>query len=179
LTAEAGVRVQEEDLMSRIMIILVSALALHVSSVLGTESISPTVNCRGTGMTFEGWENWEKVTPRPVRSKGHSNNWVGIYVNELAKETYLSSGSPYQVCAKIVKPVYTDSRGKVVIKLTIMVKMAPGYDPENANWWYGVYGASGTDMWDEGKLPDCIICHKQATETDYLFSKEVTGAAEE
>ena len=102
---------------------------------------------------------------------------MGIYVNKLAEATYLSASSPYQECAKIVKPIYTDSNGTNIRKLTIMVKMYPGYDSENADWWYGVYDASGLDMWDEGKLPDCIICHKQAAETDYLFSKEVTSAS--
>jgi len=29
-----------------------------------------------------------------------------------------------------------------------MVKMPPGYDSENSDWWYGVYDASGMDMWD-------------------------------
>jgi len=54
--------------------------------------------------------------------------------------------------------------------------MLPGYDSENFDWWYGVYDASGMDIRDEGKLLDCTICHKQATETDYLFSKEVMNA---
>jgi hypothetical protein len=60
-----------------------------------------------------------------------------------------------------------------------MVKMPLGYDSENADWWYGVYDASGMDMWNEGKLSGCIICHKQATEMDYLFSKEVMNAQKE
>jgi hypothetical protein len=60
-----------------------------------------------------------------------------------------------------------------------MVKMSPGFDPENADWWYGVYDESGTNMWDEGKLSDCIICHKQTADTDYLFSKDVINAGKE
>jgi hypothetical protein len=104
---------------------------------------------------------------------------VGIYVNNRAEATYLSASSPYQICAKIVKPIYTDASGTNIRKLTIMVKMPPGFDPENADWWYGIYDESGTDMWDEGKLSDCIICHKQAAETDYLFSKEVITAGKE
>jgi len=174
-----GVRVQAENLMFRLVIFLAGTFALNATIALGAESISTAESCSSTEMTFEDWRNWSSVTPRPVRSKAHSNNWVGIYLNKLAESTYLSASSPYQVCAKIVKPIYTDSSGTNIRKLTIMVKMSPGYDPENADWWYGIYDASGTDMWDEGKLSDCITCHKQAVETDYLFSKEVIDAGKE
>jgi hypothetical protein len=165
--------------MSRLMILLIGTLVLNASNALGAEPDSATQSCNDEIMTFEDWKHWTSVTPEPVRSKAHSNNWVGIYVNKLAESTYLSASSPYQVCAKIVKPIYNDSSGTNIKKLTIMVKMPPGYDPENADWWYGIYDASGIDMWDEGKLPDCIVCHKQAAETDYLFSKEVTRAGKE
>ena len=165
--------------MSRLMIFLIGTLILNASNALGAEPDSATQSCNDEIMSFEEWKQWTSVTPEPVRSKAHSNNWVGIYVNKLAESTYLSASSPYQVCAKIVKPIYNDSNGTNIKKLTIMVKMPPGYDPENADWWYGIYDATGIDMWDEGKLPDCIICHKQAAETDYLFSREVINAGKE
>ena len=164
--------------MSKLMVILIGALVLNASNALGTEYYSTTQSCGDKIMTFEDWKNWMSVTPKPVRSKGHSNNWVGIYVNKQAETTYLSASSPYQICAKIVKPIYTDSSGTSIRKLTIMVKMPPGYDPENANWWYGKSDESGMDAWG-GKLPGCITCHKQAAETDYLFSKEVINAGKE
>ena len=115
--------------MSRLMVFLVFALVLNTSNLRGAELDSTTQSCSDTIMTFEGWKNWTSVTPKPVRSKAHSNNWVGIYVNKLAETTYLSASSPYQVCAKVVKPIYTDSSGTNIRKLTIMVKMSPGYDP--------------------------------------------------
>lgn len=129
------------------------------------------------GMTFEGWNEWTQITPRPVRSEGHSNNWVGIYVDELAKDTYLSAGTPYLECARIVKPIYSSAEGKRIRKLTVMVKMPTGFDPENGDWWYGTYDRTGTIPIEQGKLDDCIPCHKQAAETDYLFSKDVLNAA--
>jgi len=128
---------------------------------------------------FEGWWEWAKVTPTPVVSKGHNSNWVGIYVDELAKDTYLNAGAPYPECAKIVKPIYNDAEGKSVRKLTIMVKMSPGYDPENGDWWYASYDATGLNVRSQGRLDGCIPCHKQAAETDYLFSKDVLNAAKE
>jgi len=159
--------------MARLLVYLSGALILNSINAIGAETGAVAQGCDGKIMTFEDWRDWTSVTPEPVKSKGHHNNWVEIYVNKIAEETYLSASSPYQVCAKIVKPIHTDSSGTKVLKITIMVKMPPGYDSENADWWYGVYDESGTDIWDEGKLPDCVICHKQAAETDYLFAKDV------
>lgn len=125
-------------------------------------------------MTFPDWRQWYQVTPGPVRSEGHSGNWVGIYVNNLARDTYLATSAPYPECAAVVKPIYTDQSAKIIRKITVMVKMREGYDTANSNWWYGVYNAEGTIGKRHGKLMDCILCHNQAAETDYLFSKEVS-----
>lgn len=156
-------------------------LVLLIAATVGAveANADPTANrCDDdNGMTFEDWREWVQVTSKPVISKGHSNNWVGIYVDELAKDTYLSAGAPYSECAKIVKPIYNDAEGKSVRKLTIMVKMPLGYDPENGDWWYASYDATGMKVRQQGRLAGCIPCHKQAAETDYLFSKDVLNAA--
>lgn len=162
-----------------------------MSLLFGLVLISSSISVRGQNssyagscgdeiaMTFEDWRQWTQVTPKPVISKGHSNNWVGVYVDDLAKETYLAATGPYAECAKIIKPIYTDSSGAVVRKLTIMVKMPPGYDTEDNDWWYGTYDATGTIAITQGKLTGCIICHRQAANTDYLFSKDVVHAENE
>ena len=114
----------------------ISIILLFVAAIAGAVEVNadPTgKQCdEGNGMTFEDWMDWRKVTPKPVRSTGHNNNWVGIYVDELAEDTYLRAGAPYPECARIVKPIYNDADGKSVRKLTIMVKMAPGYDQKMA-----------------------------------------------
>jgi hypothetical protein len=164
--------------MTRLLVFLVGAISLNAIDALGTDSDPVAQSCDNTVMTVKDWRNWTKVTQEPVRSKGHNYKWVRIYVNKLAAATYLSASSPYQVCAIIVKPIYTDSSGTNIRNLAIMVKMPPGYDPENADWWYGRSLESGINM-SGGKLPECIICHKQAAATDYLFFKEVINAQKE
>jgi hypothetical protein len=96
-----------------------------------------------------------------------------------AEGTYLSAGAPYPECAKVVKPLYSDAEGTRVDKMTIMVKMATGYDPENSDWWYALSNGPGTFLIEQGRVDNCILCHKEAAETDYLFSKEVLNAAKE
>lgn len=160
---------------TRLLLTILITLAADVGSAGSkAESCGEDVE-----MTFEGWRKWVQITPKPVVSMGHSNNWVGIYVDERAKDTYLSAGSPYPECARIVKPIYNDGTGESVRKLTVMVKMSPGYDPENGDWWYATYDADGGRAWKQGRLGDCISCHKHAAETDYLFSKDVLDQAKE
>ena len=154
----------------------------HVGVIgnLQADTVSDSDYCGDeTAMTFPGWREWTGVTTKPIISAAHNNNWVGVYVDELAKDTYLAASSPYPICAKVIKPIYNDAYGASVRKLTIMVKMHSGYDPENADWWYGDYDAFGTTVRKHGKLAECITCHKQAAETDYLFSREVVTAAKE
>ena len=157
-----------------VVLIIVTVWVTSAKAESALESCEPS-----NAMTFVNWDEWTQVTHKPVASEGHSGNWVGIFVDELARGTYLSADAPYPECAKVVKPVYSDGEGTTVLKLTVMVKMAAGYDPENGDWWYATYDASGTYARKQGKLEDCISCHKLAAETDYLFSRHIESATHE
>lgn len=122
--------------------------------------------------TFEDWKQWTKLTPEPVRSQGHSRNWVDIHVNERARDTYLAADSPYAECAMIVKPEFRDKSASSVRKLTLMVKMPAGYDPDHADWWYGAADPNG-EVIGGGKINSCIRCHRRVKETDYTFSRQL------
>ena len=156
-------------------ILLSSILLLLSSALFASEASSAEICSFEEGMTFEDWQSWEKLTHKPIFSKGHSSNWVDIYVNELAEETYRDVGDLYPVCAKIVKAAYEDEAGTEFWSLTVMVKMPPGYDPEHGDWWYAIYhDAAGVKPVKQGRLyKECIQCHLGAVETDYLFSHDV------
>lgn len=159
-----------------------STLPLLASALLGVPSLanSNSANlCGPENLTFEGWGKWKQITHKPVRSAGHSNNWVGIFVNDIARETYLSAGTLYPDCAAIVKPIYRGADGQTVRKLTMMVKMPAGFDTENGNWWYGSSDPSGIKVVQKVRRSECIACHEQAADTDYLFSEDVLEAAKE
>jgi hypothetical protein len=130
------------------------------------------------GKTFEDWDSWAKVNPTPILSEGHSNSYVDIYVDDLARTTYFAATAPYPECARIVKAKLRAETAPEVVSLTVMVKMPAGYDPENNDWWYGKYDVTGTKtILSAGKRSDCIACHLQAAVTDYLFSEEVLAAS--
>lgn len=152
------------------------AIMLLIANVLPANNVFAKEACTiEEGMIFEDWQSWQKLTHSLIFSKGHSETWVDVYVNELAEETYRNTAGPYLVCAKIVKAAYDDEEGKEFRSLTVMVKMPDGYDPENGDWWYAIYhDVAGIKPVKQGRLyNDCILCHKGASDTDYLFSKDV------
>lgn len=56
----------------------------------------------------------------------------------------------------------------------LMVKMPAGFDPDNGDWWYGMYDKSvETSVIEQGIIVNCIACHNRASGTDYVFSTAV------
>ena len=161
--------------MTTIFMIMLSACNGSAAQGLVNLDCGPEVE-----MNFEDWSSWRKVNPTTLLSEGHSNSYVDVYVDDLAKETYLTASAPYPECARIVKAKYTDETAAEVERLAIMVKMPEGYDPEHNDWWYALYDPTGTEAISEGKtIFDCRNCHQNASDTDYLFSEEVMAAANE
>lgn len=152
-----------------------STVASSTRDIAGTEQAEGFPCWPDGEITFEDWPNWTAVNAEPIQ--GHDSEWASVFVNELAAPTYLSADSPYPICAQVVKPEYFDESATRAARLTVMVKMPPGYDPEHNDWWYGIYEGSGRLWSKKGLLPDCIACHQQAAETDYMFSKEVLEAS--
>ena len=127
-----------------------------------------------SAMAFEEWREWTATFPKPNFSSTHGNNWINIYIDDLARTSSLATTRQYEQCAKIAKLAFTDSSGTEVRKVLIMVKMPTGFDPDNGDWWYGNYDASiGTSVIEQGIVVNCIKCHKQASDIDYIFSKEI------
>lgn len=126
--------------------------------------------------TFQDWREWTQVNAQPI--EGHES-WVTVYVNDLAEEAYLTASPPYPECSVIVKAQHLSETSSTVMRITVMVKMPAGYDPQNGDWWYGMYDPNGVEAEMEGKVPVCIACHMGAADTDYLFAAEVLAAAEQ
>ncbi len=123
-------------------------------------------------MTFPKWKESYDLTRGVIESDAH-NAYVEILMNKKAVAAYREVKSFFPVGSKLYKPLYSDFEGKKFARLVIMVKMEEGYDPDNGDWWYGVYDESGTKMTYQGRIPECISCHAMAKETDYLFSRSV------
>ena len=121
---------------------------------------------------FPNWKNTYKINTTPLESEGHVA-YIDIYVNDIAKEAYLKEKSIFPVDSLILKPLFNDLKRTIFARLVIMLKMEKGYDPENGDWWYGVYDESGTVNFHQGRIHSCIVCHKEGESTDYTFSESV------
>lgn len=95
---------------------------------------------------------------------------MDVYVDEAANAPFDAKQGPYPEGARIVKPQFDSKSAEAPVNVTVMKKMASGYDPDNGDWYYGVYGADGSVL-NEGKLEACIQCHTQAANQDYVFAK--------
>ncbi len=124
-------------------------------------------------LDFADYTSWTRINPQPLLSVGHSNVWVEIYVNALAKNTYLNAQAPYPPCAKIVKVSYKDKEATQFIDVTAMFKMSEGYDSSNHDWWYATLDQAGVEAEEKGRLANYIACHEKAKLSDFLFSPEV------
>lgn len=123
--------------------------------------------------TFADYASWTKVNPQPIN--GHEVK-VNIYVNDLAQDIYMSaSGDAFPVCSKIVKTHLFDE--ETVTAMTVMVKMAEGYDPAHNDWWWGMYDSNGKNAMMSGRVQVCIDCHQPEAEQDYVFSAKVMAAS--
>jgi hypothetical protein len=61
-----------------------------------------------------------------------------------------------------------------VVKLTLMVKGPPGYNPDLGDFWFGVTDPQGVPLVDQGtkltgKLSQCYSCHIPRKDDGYLF----------
>ena len=113
------------------------------------------------------WPQWVKVNAARYRSAGHGGRWVDVYVEAEHVDAYVTGGVA-PVGMRIIKAGYADEAGTNFQALTVMGKMAPGYDPDGGDWYYGVLDRDGRTAKLQGKLEMCRDCHDTA-DVDFRF----------
>ncbi|MCF6312494.1 MAG: cytochrome P460 family protein [Verrucomicrobiales bacterium] len=99
----------------------------------------------------------------------HFNTKTHIYVNTLADGVIARKTKSFPEGAVIVK----EKLKLGVFDCTVsgiggMIKRAPGYDSKHGDWEY-FYGDETTPF-SSGRIKNCIECHVDARDTDYVFS---------
>lgn len=118
-------------------------------------------------LDFSGWRSLTKISKTPFASKGHKGAMVAVYVTAAAAEQYRKLQGTYAEGTQVVK---THLKSGKVQKLLVMQKMPAGYDPDNGDWFYGVYSPDGKKQMAGGKLKMCVSCHDaQGSDTDYVI----------
>lgn len=96
--------------------------------------------------------------------------WSAAY-ERIAPDQH-GSGVRAPVEAQIVREVLDES-GRVV-RLTMMAKGPPGYDPTLGDWMFAVTDPDGVPVVDDGvvqlgRLAACHDCHADRAADDFLF----------
>jgi hypothetical protein len=120
-----------------------------------------------TGVDWSGWQSWTKLTAEPFKSK-HGGVMVDLYVPADHAEAYTAAKGPMAQGMAVVKAQFKKDDPSTLDKLTVMAKMAPGYDADNGDWYYGVLSPDGKSAMAQGKVEACVNCHMGGT-FDHLF----------
>jgi hypothetical protein len=99
------------------------------------------------------------------RAGPHSNAYVNLYVNAIAKQAIADEAARFPVGAVIVKEKLQN--GTAVAVIGGMVKRPQGFDPANGDWEY--FYAALTGGFASGRLESCISCHSQPAARDHVF----------
>jgi hypothetical protein len=128
-----------------------------------------TVEPPPRALDVAGWRGWPKVNPRRFRSKGHGYLWVDVHVDAAHAAAYDDRAAAAPVGFQVVMAGYETADAATPTGLTVMAKMPPGHDADNADWYYAIYDPEGKTATLGGKLAPCIGCHVHARPRDFLF----------
>jgi hypothetical protein len=100
------------------------------------------------------------------RTGPHSNTFVNLYVNAIARQAIEDEAALFPVGAVIVKEKLNWS-GTAPVAIGGMVKRPQGFDPANGDWEY--FYAARAGGFASGRLENCISCHSQPAARDHVF----------
>jgi hypothetical protein len=166
-----------------LLMIQFTFLAFGTASADGSPSSSSS-SSEVSESTLIDMLEWENILPfdESFISPGHENSLVKVYFNALAKPTFASYGSGRKASfavGSIISKAFIDDKEFPRLKarrVFFMQKMAPGFDPDHGDWSYSsILMDSRVGKFEKvssGALPECIACHKNYADQDYVLSLE-------
>lgn len=94
------------------------------------------------------WQSYTKLNTEPVESGDHGRRFVDTYVNDIGLEAYKTEGAEIPVGTIVVKTSWErdgDNPSTTPGPIFVMEKRAPGYDPDNYDWYYAIHWESPTE----------------------------------
>lgn len=176
------------------IVLAIGCLLLFLSAVVAITLRSrsgeaPSTASRYTPVTDEeligGYRKWTRVNPEPVTmaaqsaaacavpfpdpNNPHSSKFITVYVNEIGRHAMMEEETPHFPQGSIVvKEKLSSPTSTAPELLTVMIKRAPGYNPESGDWEYLVTDGTGKSIQKRGKLENCQACHLRDKSTDYI-----------
>jgi hypothetical protein len=114
---------------------------------------------------MDGYEAWASFA-------GHEGMELGLgphgkFVTTTINDVAAADPAALAPGSIVVKGNYATEDPSSLEALTVM-KIIPGYDPENGDWYWARYTPKG-EMTHAGKVSMCIDCHFDADGEDFIF----------
>jgi hypothetical protein len=160
--------------------ILIAALAACVEPGGGDPAVViDEASLLSTIQAYRRSPAFVRVNDLPYASALSATSPIDVYVSQHAFAAYASI-TPDVSGSRVIVPEGTvivrevrDEAG-VVARLTVMARLAAGYNPELGDYWFAVTSPTGEPVVDNGvaktgRLTECFGCHLERVEDDYLF----------
>jgi len=110
----------------------------------------------------------EEVALNPHEPARPETAFCNVYVNDKAKGPMLSGKGIYPEGSVVIKSKLVTVESQEPVLLTVMEKMADGYDSDRGNWNYTVIDGTSYRQLASGRIDSCIECHSHYKQTDYI-----------
>jgi len=110
--------------------------------------------------------------PKPGQVSPHTgvDGYIDVYVNPSGRSSMLTQGPvAFPVGSIIVKEKRHDPNASDPELLTVMLKRTKGYNPAVGDWEFAVLDGKAVAVQAQGKLENCMQCHKTVPSSDYVF----------
>jgi len=109
-------------------------------------------------------------TGGPVSPHGGPEAYIDVYVNAVGRAAMMTAGNVvFPVGTIIVKEKrHTIDQSRPEL-LTVMLKRSKGYNPDTGDWDFAVLDGDAASVQAQGKLENCMKCHKTVASSDYVF----------
>jgi hypothetical protein len=112
------------------------------------------------------------ATPTAGQASPHGgpDAYIDVYVNAVGRSAMMTEG-------QVVFPV-----GTIIVKekrhtidtsdpelLTVMLKRTKDYNPDTGDWDFAVLDGKAAAVQAQGKLENCMKCHKATPASDFVF----------
>jgi hypothetical protein len=175
---------------SGVALVLLAAW-IHAAGVTGSTRSEPAEP--DFAIILKGYKTWPRVNSSPFRmspavaaacaapTAGVSPHttpdaYIDVYVNPVGRETMFSPAPiKFPEGTIIVKEKRKAGGGSDPELLTVMLKRSKGFNAETGDWDFAVLDGKAAAVQAQGKLENCMQCHKTVASSDYVFRPYVSA----
>jgi len=114
-------------------------------------------------------------TARNVSPHLTPDSYIDVYVNTAGRRAMFTPGPLSFPEGTIIVKEKRKGGGEIEPELlTVMLKRSRGYNAETGDWDFAVLDGKASTVQAQGKLENCMQCHKTVAASDYVFRPYVS-----